>query len=163
MNFPLEDGTTEPRPQGASDVSGNRSSGSVFHFTAWFKKTASKKVKRTAVVSLKGKKVLIVDDNLANLNILNHVLESVGMRVVSLSSGEQAVEILKNAFRDGDPFDLCILDIQMPVLSGYDVARRDPQFWIVNGKGNIENPQRSSNRSVLFDGKGCQKMRTGRL
>ena len=123
-NRPLEGGTTETRPRGAFDVSDNRFSGSVFHFTAWFKKTGAKKVKRTAAVSLKEKKALIVDDNRANLNILNHVLKSVGMRVVSLLSGDQAVLILKNALDDGDPFDLCILDIQMPVLSGYDVAGR---------------------------------------
>ena len=160
VNFPLEDGTTEPRPQGASDVSGNRSSGSVFHFTAWFKKTASKKAKRTAVVSLKGKKVLIVDDNLANLNILNHVLESVGMRVVSLSSGEQAVEILKNAFRDGDPFDLCILDIQMPVLSGYDVARRIRGFGLSTEKeiSKIRNvPLIALSSLMARDAKRCEQ------
>ena len=111
-----------------ADETADPPSGSVFHFTAWVKKTESKEVERFTPVSLFGKKVLIVDDNRANLNILTHVLESVSMHVVSLSSGEDAVPTLQQALDGEDPFDLCILDIQMPGLSGHDVAERIRSF-----------------------------------
>ncbi len=125
VNRQLEGGRFETLPRGT-----------VFHFTAWVKKSVSKKIKRTAAVSLKGKKALIIDDNRANLNILTHVLESTGLRVVSLSGGEKAVKVLKDAFGHGDPFDICILDIQMPGMSGHDVARQ-----IRNFKSSMENEE----------------------
>jgi CheY-like chemotaxis protein len=50
--------------------------GSTFHFTAWLKKVEDKKTKRITPVSLSDKKILVVDDNLNNLKILTHNLES---------------------------------------------------------------------------------------
>jgi len=106
--------------------------GSTFHFTAWLQKAEGKQVKRFAPVSLSGKKVLIVDDNKNNLTILTHITKSAGMRVAELTRGEEVVSTVKGAFEGGDPFDICILDIQMPDMSGYDVARqiRNPQLQI---------------------------------
>jgi two-component system, sensor histidine kinase and response regulator len=122
------DETPETGRQGDALEPGNRLPGSVFHFTAWLKKTESKEIKRAAPVSLFGKKVLIVDDNRANLDILTHVLKSVSMRVVSLSGGETAVPTLEAALDLEAPFDLCILDIQMPGMSGHDVAEKIRSF-----------------------------------
>ncbi|MCK4791465.1 MAG: response regulator [Desulfobacteraceae bacterium] len=103
--------------------------GSTFYFTAWLQKAEGKQVKRFAPVSLSGKKVLIVDDNKNNLIILTHIMKSAGMRVAGLTAGEEVLRTVKGAFEGGDPFDVCILDIQMPEMSGYDVARqiRNPQ------------------------------------
>ncbi len=122
------DETPETGLQGDVQEPGNRLPGSVFHFTAWLKKTESKEIKRAAPVSLLGKKVLIVDDNRANLDILTHVLKSVSMRVVALSGGETAVPTLEAALDLEAPFDLCILDIQMPGMSGHDVAEKIRSF-----------------------------------
>ena len=122
-NCRLEDGQPEtPNPPS------NQPPGTVFHFTAWVKKTEKKEAKRFTTVSLSGKNVLIVDDNHANLNILTHILKSVSMRVVSLSRGEDAVPTLERALGSEAPFDLCILDIQMPQMSGYDVAKKIRSF-----------------------------------
>ena len=63
------DETPETGRQGDAQEPGNRLPGSVFHFTAWLKKTESKEIKRAAPVSLLGKKALIVDDNRVNLDI----------------------------------------------------------------------------------------------
>jgi CheY-like chemotaxis protein len=46
------------------------------------------------------------------------------MRVVALQRAEEVVPAAKSAVEMGDPFDICILDIQMPEMSGYDVARQ---------------------------------------
>ncbi|HBF43352.1 MAG TPA: hypothetical protein DDW42_06925 [Desulfobacteraceae bacterium] len=109
--------------------------GSIFHFTAWFGKVCEKEVKKFSPVSLSEKKVLIVDDNQRNLEILRHVLKAVEMRVVTLTNGEDVMPALQKALEDEDPFDICISDIQMPGMSGYDVAkeirkRKDPHFHI---------------------------------
>ena len=98
--------------------------GSIFHFTGWLKKTKGKGAKRFASVSLLGKNVLIVDDNQRNLDILGHVLEAVGINVNAFRQAKEVVPALKKAFEDERPFDLCICDIQMPIMSGYDLARQ---------------------------------------
>jgi CheY-like chemotaxis protein len=46
------------------------------------------------------------------------------MRTVVLIKGEDVVPILQKAFEDESPFDLCISDIQMPGVDGYDVAKQ---------------------------------------
>jgi len=74
-------------------------------------------------VSFSGRKILIVDDNQANLDILRHVLESIGMKVTALRRPVEVFPILQAALEAGNPFELCVLDLQMPVMSGYDVAK----------------------------------------
>jgi CheY-like chemotaxis protein len=98
-------------------------SGSVFHFTAWFKKAEAKMSKRVAPISLAGKRVLILDDNRANLDILKHVLESAGMQVVLLMNGNNVLPALEKASASKELFDLFLSDIQMPGISGYDVVQ----------------------------------------
>jgi two-component system sensor histidine kinase/response regulator len=120
----------------------NQMPGSVFHFTAWLGKAEKNEIRRYEPVSLSNKKVLIVDDNQNNLDILTHFLESVGMRVVAFTSGEKVVPALQKAFEYGNSFDLCISDIQMPGMDGYDVAKK-----IRNFKSSIVNRQ-SSIRSI---------------
>lgn len=98
--------------------------GSIFHFTSWLGTSEQiGAVWRFRPLSLRGRKVLIVDDNLRNLEILTHVLEFVGMEVVALKNGEGVVPILQKTLETGNPFDICISDIQMPGMSGYEVAK----------------------------------------
>jgi signal transduction histidine kinase/DNA-binding response OmpR family regulator len=98
-------------------------SGSIFHFTAWLGKAEDKKAKRFTPVSLPGKKVLIVDNNQTNLDILTHILESFSMEVVALREGDEVLPVLQKALEAESPFDFCIADIQMPGLSGLEVAK----------------------------------------
>lgn len=112
--------------------------GSTFHFTAWLRESETKKVRQYAPVSLVGKKALVVDDNPTNLEIMTRHLEPVGMRVVTLNKGEYALPALENAFVDKVPFDVCITDIQMPDMDGYEIARKIRGF-----KSSIPNFQSS--------------------
>jgi signal transduction histidine kinase/CheY-like chemotaxis protein len=98
--------------------------GSTFHFTAVLKRSGKKPVKPVTPESLTGKKVLIVDDNKNNLDILTHLLTAAGMEVVTLARGKDVIPMLEIGNKTRSPFDLCILDIQMPDISGYEVARR---------------------------------------
>jgi PAS domain S-box-containing protein len=106
-----------------SPATSNEQRGSIFHFTGWVGKAEAKETKKFTSVSLSNKKALIVDDNRTNLDIITHVMESTGMRCIVLTGGEEVVSTVEPALVAGDPFDLCIIDIQMPGMSGYDAAK----------------------------------------
>ena len=96
--------------------------GSLFHFTAWMQKSEVRQTKRIPPVALAGKKVLITDDNYRNLTILTRILESAQMRVNGYTRGDDALSALREAQQSSNPFDICILDIRMPDMSGYELA-----------------------------------------
>lgn len=98
--------------------------GSTFHFIAEMEKSDKKPSKFLKPVSLKGKKVLVVDDNAHNREILSHQLASLEMEVVALDKGSETIPTLSAAEEQATPFDLCILDIVMPDLSGIEVAKQ---------------------------------------
>ncbi len=98
--------------------------GSIFHFEATFGKSNKAGELMLCRVALATRKVLIVDDNRTNLDILGYMLESENLRVTSCSNGTDALERLADARETGDPFEICIVDIKMPDMNGYEVARR---------------------------------------
>jgi len=65
------------------------------------------------------KKILCVDDDPANLALLEAMLEPKGYQVVTVDNGPEALERLH-----GEPFDLVLLDVMMPDLNGYEVCKR---------------------------------------
>jgi len=104
----------------AESVSGK---GSIFHFTARMKKTKQQRVKNFHKISLNGRHVLIADDNNTNLSILQHILESAGLKVTATSNSRHVENIIREALRTNMLFDLVILDIQMPHPDGYVLAK----------------------------------------
>jgi signal transduction histidine kinase/DNA-binding response OmpR family regulator len=102
--------------------------GSIFHFTAWLEKSKKETAKKIVFENLAGKKALVIDDNQNNLEILSHILTRSQMRVVTLDDGFQAVPMIKESFSANDPFDICITDIVMPEISGYEIAKRIRQL-----------------------------------
>lgn len=77
----------------------------------------------TAIGSLAGTRVLIVDDNAINRFILEAQLHIWGADPISVDSAKAALDRLKQTVRDGTPIDLAILDIQMPDMDGIMLAR----------------------------------------
>jgi CheY-like chemotaxis protein len=69
---------------------------------------------------LRGKKVLIVDDDVRNIFALNSVLERRGMQVVSATNGMDAVELVESS----DDLALVLMDVMMPEMDGYETMRR---------------------------------------
>jgi signal transduction histidine kinase/CheY-like chemotaxis protein len=72
-----------------------------------------------AATVLAGRRVLIVDDNRTNRRILHLQVEKWGLRVRETDSPAQALEWI----RQGDPYDLALLDYQMPEMDGVTLAR----------------------------------------
>ncbi len=97
--------------------------GSVFHFTAWLGKAEQQAEKQVAPGMLFGKKALVIDDNINNLDILTHYLKSAGIQTVTLTDGSKAVTTIEAALKNDKPFDICLTDINMPGINGYETAR----------------------------------------
>jgi signal transduction histidine kinase/CheY-like chemotaxis protein len=98
--------------------------GSTFHFTSRLNKSKKQPPQRITPPSLAGKKVLVVDDNKHTLDLLNSYLTAADMQVTALSRGEDVLAAIQESIQTKAPFDLCVLDIQMPGLNGYDVAKQ---------------------------------------
>jgi PAS domain S-box-containing protein len=94
--------------------------GSTFHFTIQAEQAPALAAayERGAPPQLHGRRVLIVDDNATNRQILVRQAESWGMLARDTASPSQALEWV----RRGDPFDLAILDMQMPEMDGITLA-----------------------------------------
>ena len=73
--------------------------------------------------SLAGRRVLVVDDNPTNRRIVQHALAAADVEVVETHSGPTALTVLRRAQRDGTPFDLAIIDSEMPEMDGFSLAR----------------------------------------
>ncbi len=76
---------------------------------------------------LRGRKVLVVDDDARNIFALTSLLESREMEVVSATNGHQAIDLI-NATSD---LDMVLMDIMMPEMDGYQTIgeiRKDRQF-----------------------------------
>jgi len=74
--------------------------------------------------ALKGRRVLVVDDNATNRRILRDVLAGWAMEVTLAESGPVALEALRAARSQGSPFQLVLLDCQMPEMDGFTVSER---------------------------------------
>jgi CheY-like chemotaxis protein/HPt (histidine-containing phosphotransfer) domain-containing protein len=97
--------------------------GSTFWFTARFEKQLSAHVSvQPKLMSLDNLRVLIVDDNATNRNILSHQLSSWGMTHEEADSGASALELLRRAQAQGVSYDLAILDLMMPEMDGFELA-----------------------------------------
>jgi two-component system sensor histidine kinase/response regulator len=99
--------------------------GSTFHFTIVC--ALSQVVAQPAQaghVELAGLRVLVVDDNATNRRILEEVLQRWEMRPTAVDSGWLAFKALEGAQARGEPFNLVLLDCQMPEMDGFTVAER---------------------------------------
>ena len=104
--------------------------GSTFHFRVPFETVKSAeddpnrgKTPSDASYGLTDKRILIVDDNATNRRILGRMLESWGCPTESASDGAMALEMLRTATAAQQPFDLVILDVQMPEMDGLQVEQ----------------------------------------
>jgi len=106
---------------GEIKVTSEPGKGSSFSFTAEFEKQTIA-LKSVTHHDLTGLRVLIVDDNATNREILDHHTRLWKMRSGVAASGQQALEMLRGA-SGLDPYELVILDMQMPEMDGLMLAK----------------------------------------
>ncbi|WP_186443199.1 hybrid sensor histidine kinase/response regulator [Desulfobotulus alkaliphilus] len=108
---------------GEMHVQSKEGLGSVFSFTTKLEKAGDISQEEMDVANLKGVRVLIVDDNATNREILRIRLESKGMVVDEAKSGPDALSLLYEAREKDQPYPIAILDMQMPGMDGETLGR----------------------------------------
>ena len=107
-------------------VESQEGEGSTFWFTIRFgvHKSLKKAGRNYAVLAgdLRGRRVLIVDDNQTARQILKATVEGFGFHVDTAESAYQALEILESAPKD-DPYPLVLMDWKMPGMNGIEATR----------------------------------------
>ena len=98
--------------------------GSIFHFTARLSRGQTRVRSYLPQPDLRGRRVLVADDNALALKIMSEMLRSMTFRVEVAGSGEQAIAAVSDADRSADPFAIVFLDWRMPGLDGIATARR---------------------------------------
>ncbi len=96
--------------------------------------------------NLPRRRILVVDDNLRNAASLEKLLIALGQEVYTAHDGQRALEMARS-----HPLDVILLDIGLPVMDGYEVARvcrQDPELQRITlvamtGYGKDEDKQRS--------------------
>jgi PAS domain S-box-containing protein len=90
---------------------------------------ALQKAEITALQSIRGARVLVVEDNEINQQVAKEILEGAGLLVSLANNGKEAVEAVQK-----DRYDAVLMDVQMPVMDGYTATRE-----IRNLKSEIRN------------------------
>ncbi len=104
--------------------------GSTFWFTAVMEKqllSSQSEIREPG--DIRGKRILIVDDNDTNRYVFGEMLNSWECRVGEAVNGKEALKLLHAAYRKNDPFHLAILDMQMPEMDGEvlgQIIKNDP-------------------------------------
>lgn len=98
--------------------------GTSFHIKIPFKIGVEKSAKETSEIQnlllLKGKQILIVEDNEINMKLIRKILERVGINTTCAGNGQRAIELLKS----NEKPDLILMDFQMPIMGGIESTRK---------------------------------------
>src|SRR5439155_9322756 len=103
---------------GTVDVESSEGLGSTFWFTARFGESTMSPAEDVALPELRGRRVLVVDDNATNRRIIEGQTREWGMLPTLAAGGSDALAVLHAAHAAGAPFDVAILDLNMPEMDG---------------------------------------------
>ena len=141
---------------GEIGVNSEKGTGADFWFTARFVKQTARKVEVPALADLSGTRILVVDDNATNRDVLTIQLKAWGVRTEEAREGVAALKALQAAQASGDPFHAAILDVQMPGMDGLaltqaitsDPALKDIKLVLLTSVGNRADAQRMKELGV---------------
>ena len=123
-------------------------SGSTFWFTACFEKQARQTVlpQLTGLdLSLENKRILVVDDNATNRELMGHYLTAWRCRHTVVESGKAALAALDTAIDETKPYNLAIIDYMMPHMDGLEL-----------GRAIRSNPAHAPTRLIMLSSHGMQ-------
>jgi two-component system sensor histidine kinase/response regulator len=136
---------------GDAGVAANEGTGSTFWFTARLKKVNIRKANPPVAPGLKAdathqrrrqtRRILIVDDEPTNREVLVAILETAGLLVDCAANGDDAVELAGRT-----NYDLILMDLQMPGMDGFEATRRLRQL-----PGNAGAPVLALSGNVLSE------------
>ena len=96
--------------------------GAEFWFDMEFRESEEKAARSSE--SIKGKTMLVVDDNHTNLEIISNYLNSAGVNTYSAENGQELIRLANRLIDENKKIDLIILDMQMPDMDGVETAKR---------------------------------------
>lgn len=96
-----------------------------------------------------GKKALVVDDYLINLELTKEMLQLMGCNVDVAIDGPSTLEKYNN-----NEYDIIMMDVQMPIIDGYEVTRRIRDIEAKNGKRHTIIIALTAN-AMIGDDKKC--------
>jgi len=113
---------------GSVGVESRRGEGSTFWFTAWLAKPVHilaqvddalhDAVQPEVLGSIRGASILLVEDNIFSQQVGQELLEDSGATVCVANNGKEAIDLLLK-----ERFDCVLMDVQMPVMDGYETTR----------------------------------------
>jgi two-component system sensor histidine kinase/response regulator len=120
--------------------------GSVFWFTVRLGKPVGKIASLVPRPDLRGRRVLVVDDNDVARNVLDDMLSRMTFNVDQVSSGVEAVAAVQKAAMAGKPYEVVFLDWRMPGMGGIETAdaiqalqlKNNPHLMMVTAYGREE-------------------------
>ncbi|MDP6635611.1 MAG: response regulator [Phycisphaerae bacterium] len=117
---------------GQIGVESTQGSGSTFWFTAVLdKQSIDSPQEPVELGDIRGSRVLVVDDNATNRRGLRAYLSAWGCESTEVALADEAMVALRKAVDEGDPFQIVLLDNQMPGMDGETLGRKikaDPQL-----------------------------------
>ena len=98
--------------------------GSLFYFTVHLKKSTATHKTVSSPAELQDIRILIVDDNATNREILGAYIAARGIRSSKAANGADALRLLRREAEAGDPFHVAVIDMHMPLMDGEALGRR---------------------------------------
>ncbi len=156
---------------GSIQVTSEVGVGSLFSFTLHQRLGQGSARLRVPTPDLRGKRILVVDDNASAREVMSYLLKSMTFRVDAAASGVQALAMLQETKHDGQPFDAVLLDWHMPEMDGIASAHqirqlaldlaprmimvtaygRDDLVDLAQAAGIVDVVQKPVSGSILFD------------
>jgi signal transduction histidine kinase/CheY-like chemotaxis protein/HAMP domain-containing protein len=97
--------------------------GSTFWFTAYLA-SGETNARRVPKPDLRGRRALIIDDNAQAREVLSAMLTSMTLVVAETPSGEEGIELVRQAVERNEPYEIIFVDWQMPGIDGIETGKR---------------------------------------